>query len=193
MDSLQIAFYVVVILILIALIILFAHLIIKRSNELKQEVIEVQQKPGKPNITFTYHEPISEETQKFWEIERQKERNRHSVFASFGKPDCKAHYEKNTPIQIKKKHHDHYKKRMQEKKPDIAVSLDRLRLIHKYSPLSRLRKLSKKPSDDFLDLLKGPRKDEEKRKEHSLGLLKEVTNTPDKKHRIIEKLKKLHR
>ena len=177
----MLSLYVVISLTIVALIIIFFFLIKHREKEeeavdklRKQEENEKKRKKPPKKLSATG-------TKKFWNIENLKEKSRHNVLNIFkprkiGKDEFKSNnyklknLRKLSPMEI-----------------DINAHLSKIEGVHKDTPLSKLRKISKKSDGQYLKSLM--EKEKQPEKTHPLQKLESLT---DKRKRIIDKIKKIH-
>ncbi len=148
-------------------------------------------------------EPIASDTHKFWEIENEKEKEREDVFTTFGIPIKENKPIENKPPEQKTPKKDtsfktkNYKLRHLKKllgiPTDITPHLEKIKDLHKDAPLSRLRKISKKSKDDYLKLLMEAGKNEEVKEEtEKEDSMDKLSTLPDKRTKLINKLRRMH-
>lgn len=189
-DNLQLAFYTILPLALVAIII-FLYNLIKKNSEKKSEGFAIDSLIAKEKqsqeAALPQQEP-NESANRFWQLEAQKEQSRHKMFTVFidenkvGKvrQNPKVHNFKNRNYKMKQV------SRLVKKTPDINENLSKIKDLHKELPLSRLRKISKNPKEEYLGLLM---KKEENTKKDSL---KQLDSISDKRAKIMGKLRELH-
>ena len=230
----QLALYTLVPLGLLAIIILFYFLIrakMKQDQILAMLLAEDDEKnspkeerSGESGSTGTSKakdptEENKQEVKKFWKIESQKEQSRHSLFSMFSRIPVlntkqddapKKTIVKPAPKLTAKLKTKHYKiKNLQKlsKKPeqDINIHLEKIKAMQAESPFSKVRKLSKKGKQEYIDMLK--QQEDKKAYKHILkdfqakkkkskqprkqDPIKKLDSMLDKKKKIINRLRKI--